>query len=575
MPLSRAANCLGLPALLVALLALPGFAQEAAAPEPEDPAAVSENAGAYLAARVAAASNDYASAVEWFALALAAEPKNPGLLQGLIAARIGLGDFDAAAVAAKDYLALDQTQSEAATLTLVVTRAGTQDYSGVEKALQGQTVGPLLDDLIRGWAALGQGEMALALAAFDKAAATPGFEGLGLYQKALALASVGDYEGADAILAGKTGKPVNLGRRGVIAHLGILTQLERNADAIKLFDDRFGATTESDLQALRRALEAGAPVPFVLVANARDGIAETLFTMADVLQDQAAAEQVLAYARAAQYLRPTDADMILKSANLLLQIHQPALAAEVFAAVPAEDPAFVQAEIGRADALRQTGDVEGAIAALQALAESHASAIPAHLALGDVLRGADRFDAALQSYDAGIALLPTPSPNWSWPLFYDRAICLERLGRYEESVAAYRATLALSPDQPQVLNNLGYSWIDRGENLDEALAMIERAVAAAPDQGFIIDSQAWAYFRLGRYADALAPMERASLLMPTDPEVTDHLGDVYWVNGRQLEARFQWRRALSFAPAEAAADRIRLKLELGLDAVLSQEKAGQ
>ena len=125
-----------------------------------------------------------------------------------------------------------------------------------------------------------------------------------------------------------------------------------------------------------------------------------------------------------------------------------------------------------------------------------------------------------------------------------------------------------------MLNYLGYTWIDRGENLDEAVQMIEAAVKAAPDQGYIIDSLAWAYYRLGRFADALPPMERASLLEPVDPVVTDHLGDIYWVDGRTLEARFQWRRALSFEPAEADAVRIRLKLEKGLDAVLDQEKAG-
>ena len=122
-----------------------------------------------------------------------------------------------------------------------------------------------------------------------------------------------------------------------------------------------------------------------------------------------------------------------------------------------------------------------------------------------------------------------------------------------------------------MLNYLGYSLVDRGEKLEEALEMIQRAVAARPDAGYIIDSLAWAYFRLGRYQDALEPMERASLLEPVDPVVTDHLGDVYWENGRKLEARFQWRRALSFEPEEKEAVRIRRKLEIGLDEVRKEE----
>ena len=124
-----------------------------------------------------------------------------------------------------------------------------------------------------------------------------------------------------------------------------------------------------------------------------------------------------------------------------------------------------------------------------------------------------------------------------------------------------------------MLNYLGYGFIDMNRNLDEALAMIERAVELAPNTGYILDSLAWGYYRLGRYADALAPMEKASLMEPVDPIVTDHLGDVYWAVGRKLEARFQWRRALSFDPEEKEADRIRRKLAVGLDAVLAEEGA--
>ena len=191
-----------------------------------------------------------------------------------------------------------------------------------------------------------------------------------------------------------------------------------------------------------------------------------------------------------------------------------------------------------------------------------------------MLRRSERYEEALAAYDAGIALVQEPA-SWAWPLYFNRGVCLERLDRFDEAIPSFRKALELQPNQPQVLNYLGYTWIDRGENLDEAVRMIEAAVAAAPDQGYIIDSLAWAYYRLGRDTDALAPMERASLLEPVDPVVTDHLGDIYWVNGRQLEAQFQWRRALSFEPTEKDAARIRAKLEKGLDAVLKQEKAGE
>jgi Flp pilus assembly protein TadD len=154
----------------------------------------------------------------------------------------------------------------------------------------------------------------------------------------------------------------------------------------------------------------------------------------------------------------------------------------------------------------------------------------------------------------------------------------ERLDNWELAEADFRAALALNPEQPQVLNYLGYSMVEKQVNLDEALNMIERAAAARPDSGFIVDSLGWVLFRIGRYSEAVVHMETAVALMPVDPVVNDHLGDVYWSVGRTREAEFQWSRALSFvdptdADGEADPDRIRRKLEIGLDAVLVEEGA--
>ena len=149
---------------------------------------------------------------------------------------------------------------------------------------------------------------------------------------------------------------------------------------------------------------------------------------------------------------------------------------------------------------------------------------------------------------------------------------------WDAAEADFRAALEIDPEQPQVLNYLGYSLVERQEKLDEALSMIERAVEARPESGYIIDSLGWVLYRMGRYEDAVSHMERAVELMPVDPVVNDHLGDVYWAVGRKLEAEFQWRRALSFVDpedtdAEAKPDRIRRKLDVGLDVVLAEEGA--
>ena len=161
-------------------------------------------------------------------------------------------------------------------------------------------------------------------------------------------------------------------------------------------------------------------------------------------------------------------------------------------------------------------------------------------------------------------------PN-HWFLYYARGITLEREGKWDAAEADFRFALKLSPDQPLVLNYLGYGMVEKNINLEEAQQMIETAVAKQPNDGYITDSLGWVLYRVGKFAEAVSPLEKAIELMPVDPIINDHLGDAYWMVGRKLEAAFQWRRALSFEPEEADAARIRLKLEIGLDAVMNSE----
>ena len=301
-------------------------------------------------------------------------------------------------------------------------------------------------------------------------------------------------------------------------------------------------------------------------------MAEVFFTVATALNGEAANAYTLVYSRVATYLRPDHTDSILLTAGLLQQQNQPDLAIETYGLIASDHPAFYAAEIGRADALSSKGDTDGAIAVLTELAKTRGDLLMVQLSLGDLLRKQERFEEAAKAYDKALAAVKTVDAR-HWVIFYSRGISNERAKHWDQADADFRKALELNPDQPLVLNYLGYSLVERGEKLDEALGMIQRAVAAQPDSGYIIDSLAWAYFTLGRYADALDPMEKASLLEPVDPIVTDHLGDVYWAVGRKLEAEFQWHRALSFKPTDEAAVRIKRKLQVGLDAVLTEEGA--
>lgn len=552
-------------ALLLALglaLGMPAMAEEAE----------TIDSGAFLAARVAASHADYAAGAEWYARALLTDPGNPALLEGAILSNIGLGEFGPAATMAR-ALAESGTESQVGYLALLIDSLMAEDYAGViERSADGVAKGALLDTLVTAWAEAGLGRMSEATASFDKLTRSPEMAAFGLYHKALALASAGDFEGADAIFADKESGVLQQMRRGVLAHVRILSQLERNADAIKLLEASFVGDPDPELADLRRRLEAGEPLAFDVVKTAKDGMAEVFYTLAMALGQEGDPTHTLIYARGAQALRPGQEDSALLVAGLLESQGQHDLAIEVYAAIPADSPSFYVAEIGRAEATHATGRKEASIEILQALARAKPDLLVAQVALADAYRREERFAEARKAYDLAIGLLDSPGPD-NWALYFSRGICAERLGDFDATVADLEEALRLNPDQPQVLNYLGYSYVDRGENLDEALAMIEKAVAKEPGSGYIIDSLAWAYYRLGRYQDAVAPMEQASLLEPVDPIVTDHLGDVYWAVGRTREAEFQWHRALSYGPEEKDAARIRAKLEKGLDAVLAEEGA--
>ena len=533
------------------------------------------DSGAYLAARVAESENDFRSAATWYGRAITADPGNPTLLDGAILAELGVGDVALAIEVAKMRRDIGTEQglepSQLADLTLLADEANREDYAAIDAAgASGRDIGDLANQLVLAWAKVGEGKMSEAVAAFDAVAQKKGYEAFGYFHKALALASVGDFEGADEILSGKAAGPIVVMRRGVFAHAQILSQLERNADAVALLDRSFGPGPDPIVDAVRRRLQAGEPIPFDTVRSAKDGIAEVFYSISTALNGEADPVYTLIHLRMASYLRPDHSDALLLTADVLQNLGQHDLATQTYTAFKSDDPSFVTAEIGRAGALRSQGKADAAIEALQTLARAHGDLVTVQFALADVLRAEERFDEAEVAYSAAIELTKATG-NEDWVLYFYRGICHEQSKDWAPAEADFRKALELNPTQPQVLNYLGYGLVDRGEKLDEALGMIEKAVAADPEQGYIIDSLAWAFFKLGRYAEALDPMERASLLEPVDPVVTDHLGDVYWMNDRKLEARFQWRRALSFEPTEKDQARIQRKLDVGLDAVMAEE----
>ncbi|WP_372602604.1 tetratricopeptide repeat protein [Actibacterium sp.] len=534
-------------------------------------------AGAYLAARHASFYSDYKAAAQYYAQALIRDPANPQLLESALLSFTALGDVGKALVIARRMEQLELGNQASDMLLLAEVLQQEKFDAALQDIKDGRSIGPLVDGLLVAWAEFGQGRMTEALAAFDAATNEPALAVFGAYHKALALAAAGDFEGARDLFGQGDGRAMRLTRRGVLAEIQVLSQLEENDTAIAVLDEVFGLDIDPGLMDLRARLVAGDVIPFTTIRDGRDGAAEVFYTVAGALKGEANDTYTLLYSRIAEYLRPAHVDALLLSASLLESQEQYDLATATFLKVPAGDPGFYAAELGRAETLEKAGRIEAAIEVMTQMSKTMANIAIVHVTLGDMFSRQEQFADALKAYDKAVALFDEPK-RVQWVVYYARGIANERLGNWPEAEADFRMALSLDPDQARVLNYLGYSYVEQKINLDEALDMIERAAASRPDSGYIIDSLGWVYYRLGRFAEAVEPMERAVELLPVDPVVNDHLGDVLWAVGRRNEAQFQWKRALSFIdfediPTDVDPDRIRRKLAVGLDKVLEEEGA--
>ncbi|EEE37235.1 TPR domain protein [Rhodobacteraceae bacterium KLH11] len=541
------------------------------------PAVSETGSGSYLAGRQAIYQSDYPAAERYYARALKADPENSKLLENVVVARLALGEV-ARALNVAEVIEENELPSQAARMVIAANllAAGELD-TFLARDPETQGVGPLVDGLLIAWTHMAQGAVAKAMEQFDAVSTQEGLKEFALYHKAMALASIGDFEGAEAIFAADNGAVARFSRRAALARAEVLSQLDRNEDALQFLDNVFASGSDPTIESYVERLSDDATLPFTHVGTAQDGMAEVFFSVGGALVSEASPDYVLLYARVATFLRPDHIDAILLSAELLDGLEQYDLAVDAYRQVPPSSGDYHAAELGRAEVLSRSDRKDAAAEVLQNLAAQSPELPGVHVALADLRRQQEDYAAAVASYDTAIALTEDGA-NGNWFLHYARGISHERLKHWDKAEADFRRALELNPDQPQVLNYLGYSLVERKEKLDEALGMIERAASARPDSGYIVDSLGWVLFRLGRYDEAVEHMERAVELMPVDPVVNDHLGDVYWAVGRAREALFQWKRALSFidpeeTDGEADPERIRRKIEVGLDVVLDEEGA--
>jgi Flp pilus assembly protein TadD len=335
-----------------------------------------------------------------------------------------------------------------------------------------------------------------------------------------------------------------------------LVALDRPDEARAVFD---GLAERPGLEDMARhhadlALASGdadAPVP-------AQGLATAFMMVADAIRGELDDTFTLLHLRLARHVDPGSDAALLSAGNLLQEMDRHRLSAETLSGILDTSPLWPQAALSRAMALRDSGAVAEALDLLERRA-ARIEDLAGLAALGDLHRDEGRNAEAHDAYARALTLMPPDHPQ-RWALHFARAVTLDRMDDWTGAEADLRTALAMAPEEPLVLNYLGYGLVDRGRNLTEALGLIRAAVALRPDDGAIVDSLGWALFALGDMDGAVRELERAVELSPSDPEIVDHLGDVYWAVGRRTEARFQWLRALGFSPSPPLSKRIEDKL---------------
>jgi tetratricopeptide (TPR) repeat protein len=546
--------------LAIALLSACAAAEGGSAGEGGFTPSPSNPFGAYLVGRFAAAEADARTAADSFLAALRADPDQPEVISRAFLATLLDGRPEAARLARR----LPDMPLAAMLMAGADAQAGRWDRAEQRlRNLPRQGPTQLVQPLLLAWVLHGKGQTDAALALLRPLAEGGRLRAAYALHAAMICDLAGRMREAERFVRIAIGDGEAPMLRVAQIAAGILAAAGKEAETERLIDSL--ARSQDDLAlaiggAARREALAGR-----VVASPVEGMAEAHITLAGALRGRGGSEYALALARLALRLRPDFAAARLLAADMLAEAGQLAAALAEVERIGRDDPLAGMAALRRAGLLDRMDRTEEAIAEYRRIAAAYPGASLPHARLGDMLRARQRWDEAAAAYDEAIARIAAPTAA-NWPLFYARGIAHERAGRWPAAEADFRQALALSPDQPLVLNYLGYSWVERGENLLEARRMLERAVALRPQDGNIADSLGWALYKLGDIEGAIRWLERAVELEPLSSVINDHLGDAYWRAGRLREAQFQWRRALALGPEGEEGPKIEAKLRHGLPA---------
>jgi tetratricopeptide (TPR) repeat protein len=520
--------------------------------------------GSFLAARHASNEHDAGAAAAFYRSALKTDPRNTELLDRAFLSELANGDVEEAVRLAGNVLQVDK-EDRIARLVLGVRAIKQKQYPVARQQLAQSIRGPITDlaaTLLMAWTQANPAESKAAVDSIDK---LNGADWYGIFKDlhaGMILDLVGQKREAGKRLEhAQQLDPTAL--RVVQAYGSYLSRTGSKDEALKTFKafnevlPRHPLITEALAE-----LNAGKKLPLI-VDSPQAGAAEALYGLGAALGRRGGEDLALIYLQLALYLVPNHQLALLSLADLYEGLKKPELAIKTYERMAPNSPLQRSALIQRAIDLDSIERADEAKVDLQKLIAADPSDLESIMALGNVLRGRKQYAECADAYSKALATMPHPDKS-AWTLLYFRGICYERSKQWPKAEADLQHALELLPDQPHVLNYLGYSWVDQGIHLEDGMRMIKRAVEQRADDGYIVDSLGWAYYRIGNYEDAVKNLDRAVELKPEDPTINDHLGDAYWRVGRVLEARFQWAHARDLNPEPEDLGKIEQKLKTGL-----------
>lgn len=520
---------------------------------------------AYLAGSHAVRQRDTGAAADYFATALRASPGNPALKERTFLYHLSDGRMREAATLARDIV---KTTPKSGGANLLL---------GLEAAKRGRWTAAiahfdnlpkrgengLLVPLLKAWARFGLRDPDRAVQELKVLAGRSGYSNF--------------YDLHNGLILDLAGRRKQAERHYVAVYKRNPLPPMRVAEALASFYWRTGAKAKArkvyrdylndhpnaiTMERALKRLNAGRPNR-PLASNAVGGMAEALFNLASALHQERATQRALAYARLASFLRPVFAGNQLLIAGILDDQRLYDRAVEMYRAIPKSSAYSWPARLAAVRDLHLLKRSDEAVRLLEKMAAERPDRWDGLFMLGNLHRANEAYKKAIDAYDRAVKRIPKLDKR-HWNILYQRGIALERAKQWKRAEKDFLKALEFEPDRPFVLNYLAYSWVERGQNLARARAMLEKAVKRRPRDGAITDSLGWILFRTGSYKKAVKWLEKAAELRPQDPVINDHLGDAYWQVGRRHEARFQWRRALSYDPEKEEIPIIKDKLRSGM-----------